>query len=66
VPRNAERKPDIPDVFPGEAGFSLLVANETFAHVGKATKCHYRFVTGKSQYVDKRDQPGLPREKFNK
>lgn len=65
MPRGATRKPDIPEVFPGEAGFSLLVPIETFGLVGKVTKCRYRFVTGEAQYVDKRDQPGLPREKFD-
>jgi len=65
VPRNATRKPDAPDVFPGEAGFSLLTSNETFKHTGKATGCWYGFIAGEARYVDKRDQPGLPREKFD-
>lgn len=66
MPRGARRKPDIPTIFPGEAGFSLLTPKEDFNVVGSVTKCHYRFVTGKAQFVDKRDQPSLPREKFNK
>jgi hypothetical protein len=56
----------VPDVFPGEAGFSLLMPSETFTHSGKVTKCYYRFVAGRGQYVDKRDMPGLPRGKFDK
>jgi len=60
------RKPDVPMIFPGEAGFSLLIPNETFNAIGKVTKCHYRFIVDKEQYVDKRDMPNLPRGKFNK
>lgn len=66
MPRGATRKPDIPEVFPGEAGFSLLVPIETFGLVGEVTKCHYRFIVSEAQYVDKRDQPSLPRENFEK
>lgn len=53
-------------IFPGESGFSLLTPKEDFDRTGSVTKYQYHFIADKKQYVDKRDMPRLPREKFNK
>lgn len=57
-------KPKPLEVFPGEKGFTELVPNANFDIVGNVTQCRYRFKSGKKQYVDKRDLPKLPRDRF--
>ena len=53
-------KPPQPDIFPGEVGMALLVADETLEPIwGSVSKCRYLFVANKPLYVDRRDMPAL-------
>lgn len=50
--------------FPGEMGLKLMTPEETFNHLGM-TKIVYRFRQGHPIWVDARDLPSLPRDRFD-
>ena len=60
-------KPPRPNIFPGAVGMALLVADESLELIwGNVSRCRYLFVANNPLYVDKRDMPGMPKDRLRK
>lgn len=56
----------MPEIWPGEKGFTLLTADEELCPVGVVTRCWYHFKPGAVRYVDKRDMPKLSKVRLSR